>query len=36
MIDPADTRRQVIAMLRINSGRRLKLIPPKQHWISPA
>jgi acetyl-CoA carboxylase carboxyltransferase component len=36
VIDPADTRRQVIAMLRINSGRRLKLIPPKQHWISPA
>lgn len=36
VIDPADTRRQVIAMLRVNSGRRLKLVPPKQHWVSPA
>lgn len=36
VIDPADTRAQVIAMLRVNRGRRLKLVPPKQHWISPA
>jgi acetyl-CoA carboxylase carboxyltransferase component len=36
VIDPADTRRRVIAILRLNRGRRLQALPPKQHWISPA
>jgi acetyl-CoA carboxylase carboxyltransferase component len=35
VIDPADTRAKVIGLLRVNRGRRLKLIPPKQHWIAP-
>jgi propionyl-CoA carboxylase beta chain/acetyl-CoA/propionyl-CoA carboxylase carboxyl transferase subunit len=36
VIDPAQTREKVIGMLRVNRGRRLKLVPPKQHWITPA
>jgi acetyl-CoA carboxylase carboxyltransferase component len=35
VIDPAQTREKVIGMLRVNQGRRLKLVPPKQHWITP-
>ncbi|HEY4098039.1 MAG TPA: carboxyl transferase domain-containing protein [Baekduia sp.] len=35
VIDPAQTREKVIGMLRVNRGRRLKLVPPKQHWITP-
>lgn len=35
VIDPAETRAKVIGILRVNQGRRLKLIPPKQHWITP-
>jgi acetyl-CoA carboxylase carboxyltransferase component len=36
VIDPADTRRLLIGMLRVNQGRRLSTAPPKLHWITPA
>jgi acetyl-CoA carboxylase carboxyltransferase component len=36
VIDPAQTRGKLIAMLRFNQGRRHKSLPPKHRWISPA
>jgi acetyl-CoA carboxylase carboxyltransferase component len=35
VIDPADTRPRLAAMLRITQGRRLSVAPPKPHWITP-
>ncbi|WP_154767653.1 acyl-CoA carboxylase subunit beta [Nakamurella alba] len=35
VVDPADTRSILIRMLRVHSGRRQDLSPPKLHWISP-
>lgn len=36
VIDPATTRKRLMGILRVNHGRRLKAIPPKRHWVSPA
>jgi acetyl-CoA carboxylase carboxyltransferase component len=35
VIDPAETRAKVCAMLRVHRGRRQKWLPPKGRWISP-
>jgi acetyl-CoA carboxylase carboxyltransferase component len=35
VIDPAETRARVCAMLRVHHGRRQKWLPPKRRWISP-
>lgn len=35
IIDPADTRRRIAQVLRLNEGRRSLVIPPKRHSVDP-